>query len=380
VTGIRLEADFERFKRALPRDFPAYVRDAYGIDLEARYLGCPLPHPLGKASGQLSLNLGQLEEDAAAGLAFVVLKTVIAQDATGAQSMAAWAIKESRMRVERRAARDGRPGWTVTWKGRGWDRSFEAYLDLVRAGADLAQAVGMPIVPSVKFHLPPLGEPFREAEYRYTTGGLAEASQRVPLLLEVDFSPTLAGDALSDERAAVLRWVREVPRLVRAVAPGPVRVAVKLMNARFEDAFQIAMLDACDGADALVCFNRLYDSDRGTAYGGWDLSDRNLRVLDTWRRGPARVPVVGTGNVTSGRVLIEYAKRGCESVAAHTVFQLPLAQFPATHGSRAQRVLHSVIFHPTEGLVACMLELEGAGELARRDGLLHFLDVGRRAD
>ncbi len=118
-----LTSDFERFKRELPRDFPAHVRDTYRINLAARYLGRPLPHPIGKGSGQLSLNSGQLQTDADAGLAFAVLKTVVAQDAAGAQSMAAWAIHESKMKVERRGA-----GWTVTWKGRGWDRSFEEYL------------------------------------------------------------------------------------------------------------------------------------------------------------------------------------------------------------------------------------------------------------
>ncbi len=86
-----LTSDFERFKRELPRDFPAHVRDTYRINLAARYLGRPLPHPIGKGSGQLSLNSGQLQTDADAGLAFAVLKTVVAQDAAGAQSMAAWA-------------------------------------------------------------------------------------------------------------------------------------------------------------------------------------------------------------------------------------------------------------------------------------------------
>jgi len=106
-----LTRDFERFKRELPRDFPSLVRDTYRINLAARYLGRPLPHPIGKGSGQLSLNSGQLETDAEAGLAFAVLKTVIAQDAAGDQSMAAWAIHESKMKVERRDGRSpGRGG------------------------------------------------------------------------------------------------------------------------------------------------------------------------------------------------------------------------------------------------------------------------------
>src|SRR5437867_11763410 len=159
-----IERDFERFKRELPSDFSDHVRETYGIDLTARYLGETVPHPIGKGSGQLSLNENQLAEDARAGLAFVVLKTLIAQDEAGSQSMAAWAIHETKMKVERRGG-----GWTVTWKGRGWDRSFEDYLALVRAGRDLTRAGRLLTVPSVKYHLPRLNEPFRFDEYAFTT-------------------------------------------------------------------------------------------------------------------------------------------------------------------------------------------------------------------
>ena len=162
----QLVADFERFKDALPREFPAYVREAYHIDLTGRYLGQSLAHPIGKGSGQLSLNERQLEEDRAAGLAFVVLKTLIAEDDSGVQSMAAWAIHETKMKVERRRVAGVDRGWTVTWKGRGWDRSFDAYLELVRTGRDLTRSGELLVIPSVKYHLPRLGVPFVESEYR----------------------------------------------------------------------------------------------------------------------------------------------------------------------------------------------------------------------
>jgi hypothetical protein len=374
-----LERDFDRFKRELPRDFAAHVRETYRIDLTARYLGELVPHPIGKGSGQLSLNPGQLEDDAAAGLAFAVLKTVIAEDESGAQAMAAWAIHETRMKVERRPTGAGREGWTVTWKGRGWDRSFGDYLALVRAGRDLTRAGRLVVVPSVKYHLPRLGEPFREAEYRHTTARLAEAWVEGPLLVEKDFSPTLAGDALADDRAQILRWLEEVPRQIRAASPIPVRIAVKLMNARFDDAFQVEMMNVSAGADALVCFNRLFDAARGVAYGGWDLSDRNLRVLETHLTPGASPGLTGTGNISSGRMILEYARRGCESVQLHTFFQLPLSEYAATHGTRSQRALHALVFHPQDGLIAGMLELEARRELERQDGELRFLDVRTHA-
>ena len=364
-----LARDFERFQRELPRDFPAHVRDAYRINLSARYLGEPIPHPVGKGSGQLSLNVGQLETDAEAGLAFAVLKTVIAQDATGAQSMAAWAIHETKMKIERRGG-----GWTVTWKGRGWDRSFADYLALVRAGRDLTRAGQLLTVPSVKYHLPRLDEPFRDDEYAFTTRALAQAWGKSPLLLEKDFSPTLAGDQLADEKEQILRWLRDVPQRIRA--HGEVRLAMKLMNARFDDDFQREMMEAASNADGLVVFNRLFDSKQGVAYGGPELSDRNLRVLDgPPAHPPIRPSLSGTGNIHSGRMIVEYARRGCSSVQLHTFFQLPLEAYPATDGSRTQRALHALIFDPRDGLIATVLHLAETGVLERRDGELHFLDL-----
>jgi hypothetical protein len=369
----QLERDFERFGRELPRDFPAHVRERYHIDLSARYLGFPLPHPIGKGSGQLSLHESQLDTDHAAGLAFVVLKTVIAQDERGAQTMKAWATHETKMEVEPRRAGE-REGWTVTWKGRGWDRSFDDYLALVRVARDLTRSGEMVAVPSVKYHLPVLDEPFRDEEYRFTTGALAREWGSAPLPLEKDFSPTLAGDSRSDERAAILRWLAEVPARIRA--GGDVRLGVKLMNARFDDDFQREMVKGTQGADALIVFNRLFDAEKKVAYGGWELSDRNLRVLESPAPGVSPgLAMTGTGNVHSGRMIAEYARRGCESVQLHTAFQLPLSAYPSSEGSRTQRVLHQMIFDPTDGLIAVLWEHEAAGRIGRHGGELRFLDL-----
>jgi len=72
---------------------------------------------------------------------------------------------------------------------------------------------------------------------------------------------------------------------------------------------------------------------------------------------------------------VEYALRGCSSIQLHTFFQLPLEQYPATHGSRTQRALHALMFDPRDGLIAVMLEREANGALERRNRELHFLDL-----
>ena len=89
-------------------------------------------------------------------------------------------------------------------------------------------------------------------------------------------------------------------------------------------------------------------------------------------------PLAGTGNVSSGRLILEYAKLGCESVQLHTFFQLPLAEYPATAGSRTQRALHALALRSRDGLIAGMLDLEAEAGSQRRDGELRFLDCRAR--
>src|ERR1035437_111644 len=111
----RLLTEYDRFSTGLPKPLDEYVLDTYRIALASEYGGLPIKNPFGKASGQLSLNAHQVERDAEAGLGFVVLKTVIAQDETGAQSMKAWAIPATKMTVEEivgtREAMRGERGW-----------------------------------------------------------------------------------------------------------------------------------------------------------------------------------------------------------------------------------------------------------------------------
>lgn len=362
--------DAARLARDWPADWATLVREHHRIDLRTELLGVALPHPIGKASGQLSLSPAQLEADAAAGLAFVVLKTVIGEDAGGTRTMGAWATTEARMVVERRAAADGRPGWTVTWTGRGWGGSLAGYAGLVEAGRRISGRGGPLVIPSVKLHLPGVHEAFAADEYGHTMRVLRSAWGVDDLLLEHDFSPTLAGDDRSSDRQAILRWVAELPDRIRAAAGGSCRVALKLMNAPYDDDFQRAMLAAAASADGVTVFNRLWDADRGVAYGGHDLSDRNLRVLAT----PGGPPRSGTGNILTGRDVVAYARRGCTTVQCHTVFQLPRSEY-ASPAPRSAAALHRLVFDERHGLVTAMLEAEREGVLARHGGELRFRDL-----
>ncbi|MFQ5730386.1 MAG: hypothetical protein ACE5KM_00370 [Planctomycetaceae bacterium] len=399
---LRIERDYERFARdGWPDGIEDYLLHEYELDVATRYAGLPIPNPWGKASGQLSMTARQVAEDVRAGLGFVVLKTVIAQDATGSQSMRDWAIPESRMLAERITGRSGERGWTVSWKGRGWWQSFEEYLQLVRDARQIAAGSRTLVVPSCKFHLPmPDESAWRTGEYDYTVGNLLDAwaagCDDSPMPLEKDFSPTLAGSDRAAVQAKILEWLRRVPEFVHAAAgAGEVRLGLKVFNALFDDEFQLRMLRTIheppaglpQRADYFVYGNRLFDPERefeghkGIAYGGPDLSDRNLRVLSRFCEAGAapRLPLSATGNITTGKTAIEYALRGASSFQLHTFFQLPADVYTMKTGSKVQKALHELCFHPQTGFVVWMRCLADVLGLTMKP--LRFRDVvGRMSD
>lgn len=382
--SAQLQKDFDDFRHGLPRPLETHVLSTYGIDLQSEYGGLPVKNPFGKASGQLSLAAHQVEKDAAAGLGFVILKTVIAQDSQGGQSMWEWAIPETRMTVERIRGRGGEEGWTITWKGRGWYNTLEAYRDFFDQALAIGAASGMLIVPSVKYHLPTPEEDFwKEDEYVFTTNLLLEPWKKhwpaVAMPLEKDFSPTLAGSGRAAQQAKILEWLAKAPALIHAVEPGKVRVGLKMFNALFEDDFQLRMLNAVHAAsgesqaDFLVYANRLFDPNRpyldkvGVAYGGPDLSDRNLSVLEKFLAARFAshaesefLPVSATGDIHSGRVAAGYLLRGSSTFQMHTIFQLPDGEYAMSSGGKPEKALHLLLFHPEEGLIAWLLHLRAA--------------------
>lgn len=394
----KLTADFERFKfEPLPQPLWEYVLERYEIDLRSTYADFPVRLLIGKASGQLSMEPHQVLKDAQAGLGFCVLKTVVAQDADGVQSMKAWAIPVTRMKVERIKGQDGTEGWTVTWVGRGWHKSFEAYLRFFDEALCIGAEHGMLVIPSFTAHLPSSPDAdWRISEYDFTVGELLKVWRKrnpnLPMPIEFDFSPTLAGSEFARRQETILHWIVSVPKLIKSAAQKVlgtdaskvVRVGIKVFNALFDDDFQLRMLMTLikeaakgEGADFIVYANRLFDPNReyegvkGIAYGGPDLSARNLRVLrkltEVWQKGelPIWLPLSGTGNICNGSIAFEYLLFGCSTLQIHTFFQLPLSCYAKRTGSKIERALHQLLFEPEKGLLAWLLWLREENGLSR---------------
>jgi hypothetical protein len=378
-----LVRDYERFRGGLPEDLEDYVSHQYQLDLSSEYGGHFIKNPFGKASGQLSLNLSQVRRDCEEQLGFIVLKSIIAEDASGVQSMSEWAIEETRMVVERIVGKDKSEGWTVSWKGRGWYDTFAKYLEFFDEALSAGDAAGVLIVPSCKYHLPSAAETtWKIGEYEYTTRCLIGVWQRhhsdAPMLIEKDFSPTLAGSDRAAQAEMIIEWLTRVTSLMRkGAAPATIRIGLKVFNAILDDAFQLEMSRAinekCSGdavPDFLVYANRLFDPDRefdgvrGIAYGGPDLSARNLSVLaqlrSLERQGAipvCKLPISATGNIVSGRIAAEYLLRGASSFQIHTFFQLPSGEYSMKSGGKTARALLELYFHPEDGLLAWLLHL-----------------------
>ncbi|NMA85593.1 MAG: hypothetical protein GX962_17225 [Epulopiscium sp.] len=391
----QLKEDYERFaEEGLPKEVEAYILDHYKMDVSSTYAGHFIRNPFGIASGQLSTNIRQIENGIEDGLGFIILKTVISQDPRGDSGMDAWKVNAPKMVVEPITSKRGEEGYTVTWKGRGWHKSFEEYLTLMEQSLELWKTSNTPVIPSCKFHLPTEEEDgFNVAEYQYTLNKLYEVWEKVwgdiPLTLEKDFSPTLAGSSLAKSQQMILWWVTHVPEQIKGLmgARG-INLGIKLMNAMFDDAFQLEVLEtaAKSKADYLVCFNRLFDPDKefegkqGVAYGGYDLSDRNLKIIHQYNKKHGKQqwvkqPLSATGNIESGKMMVEYALAGCENGQIHSYFQWPASEYAMKQGTKVEKSLHELFFNPEKGLLVTMRYLEEKELLAPKNGVLYFKDI-----
>ena len=84
----------------------------------------------------------------------------------------------------------------------------------------------------------------------------------------------------------------------------------------------------------------------------------NLKILDAVKRSHREsLPLSATGKIVTGTHAIEYLKRGCATFQMHTFFQLPDDQYSMTRGSKVERALHELLFHPRYGFIVGILEL-----------------------
>ena len=167
----------------------------------------------------------------------------------------------------------------------------------------------------------------------------------------------------------VIEWIRRVPGLIRSAATGDAAQGrTQALQQPRGRGFQHAML--AEGpwrppARLLVYANRLFDPDRvfegnrGVAYGGPDLSDRNLRMLSALR-GPARGESRRPDAARSSRQPAISARAGSPWNTPAGMHQLsdpyvvPASRVrvrDATWARRSREALHRLYFDPDEGFI-----------------------------
>ncbi len=131
------------------------------------------------------------------------------------------------MEVERiRGKRIDREGWTVSWAGRGWEGSLASDNQFTGEALDVGAEGAMPVIPTCKFHQPSSSEEaFLGSEYEHTARGLEAAWKRVlpdqPMILEQDFSPTLAGDDMAGSKELIVKCRSPAKILAEFQSPPP---------------------------------------------------------------------------------------------------------------------------------------------------------------
>ncbi len=376
---VRIERDYELYATdELPAAWEDFVREEYGLDVAGRFAGMPVRNPFGLAGGPLCRNILQVREASEAGLGFATLIAARARDAAGATMVQDWRGLESEMDLEEC---DG--GCSLTWIECGWYDNLDVYAEFLRTSLEVGGRRRMLVVPSVRVSVNARGQASPD-EVHHTVRLLQEVWHGVhpdqPLPLEVEVVPEVRGLSLAHKKKALLHACGAAVGFIKAASEHPryVCVGLKLGAAAFDAAFQARVVEAAlGGAEKprfLVLFDRLrrFERRRGgrhaVSYGGVELSQRNLATLDRLDRP---VEFSALGDICTGRKMVEYALRGATSGQMHTIFQLPMSSYRRQTGTRIERGLHELVFHPHHGLVSTMLHVK------TRTGITRFLDLAK---
>ncbi|MFH1677004.1 MAG: hypothetical protein ABIC40_08255 [bacterium] len=380
-----LRVDMDKPIALTASELGQYSLEKYGVDTGGKYAGIDLPHPFGKAAGQLSMKVGHVKTDRDNGLAFTVLKSAVGITEDGEIGINDWERSAPKMIVEKRKARDGREGWTVTWKGRGWDKGFAAYVDFYKNALEIDR--DYPVIPSLMVDVTNPDRAYAQAEF--CLGKLHEIHKSSGIgrdfLVEIDISPTMSLLPGAQDDETFRNYVRTSVVAFHKGLPSKGRCVVKIPNSGRGAEFQLNLVrisieESREKLAGLVIGNRLFDSEKvfedqkGIAYGGFDLSDANLELLDSMQPYGNFPPLIGTGNIFSGKMMAEYAVRRCRAGELHTFFQLPADVYRAKSGpdGRIGCVIRELVFHPDDGLIAILFKLEKSGKLPRENGILSF--------
>ena len=281
------------------------------FEIKGSYGPYSLKNPILIAPGQLTRNFNQVLKIKKAGYAGCVLKSVVGEDKDGNCSMVRMRKPPTYIKTVYDEDDKERKFPIIHWNGRADTRTLSEYLDFAKETIKLMDESFL-IVASILCHLPAPDEDFKKKEWIFTTGRLFEIGYRI---FEIDFCPYLKIEDELVEKNNILRWYRQVPSFLKSVSE-KIIVYPKILNLDYGMDFQIKMVESSlEGkADGVVIANRIFKKEFGTAHGGRELRERNLKMIKEIKKRFPEIKISATGGIYSGKHIIEYMEAGAENV------------------------------------------------------------------
>lgn len=346
----RLERYFAQ--RPLTENLDEIVRQELGININAFYGSCPLKNPVIVAPGQLTRFASQVAETRKAGYSGCVLKSVVGEDEKGRCSMSSFRKPAGYVKSVYDPSDVGKMYPIIHWDGKLDTRNLAGYLQFAKEVYGYAGTGSFLLAASILCHLPSPDEDFKKEEWVYTAKKLFDAGYKT---FEIDFCPQLSNESSLIEKKNVLRWYATIPSYVKSVSP-EITVFSKAMNLDFGMDFQIEMSSETikGGADGIVIGNRLFKKEFGCAHGGKELRERNITQIKEIKKIFPDVHVSGTGGVYTGKDIVDYLEAGAENVQILSFLMGKTAIRFTKKGTKFEKVLHRLLFDPSDGLLVSM--------------------------
>ncbi len=335
-------------------EFEEKIKETTGIDLSSRYGNVHLKNPILVAPGQLTRTGKQIFQIKEANFAGCVLKSVVGEDENGNCSMILYRNPPTYLKNVYDDFDVDKKFPIIHWDGKADTRNLTRYLKFARSAFKYEEENKFLIIASLLCHLPFPDEEIKKEEWVFTTKKLYETGARI---FEIDFCPRLRKEDKKMEKENILRWYREIPGIVKSVAPD-ISVFPKILNLDYGTDFQIEMVKAAveGNSDGVVIGNRIYKKEFDSAHGGKELKERNIQQIKEVKKIFPNLSISGTGGVYTGKDILDYIEAGADNIQLLSFLMGKTSINFEIEGTKFEKVFYYLLFDEKTGLLPVMLK------------------------
>jgi len=334
-------------------EFEEKIKEITGIDLSSKYGNLYLKNPILIAPGQLTRVEKQIFQIKEANFAGCVLKSVVGEDENGNCSMISYRNPPTYLKNVYDDFDVDKKFPIIHWDGRADTRCLSEYLKFA-INAFKYQEKKFAVIASLLCHFPLPDEEIKKDEWVYTTQKLYETGGRI---FEIDFCPRLRKEDKKMEKENILRWYREIPGIMKSIAPD-ISVFPKILNLDYGIDFQIEMVKAAveGNSDGVVIGNRIYKKEFGSAHGGKELKERNIQQIKEVKKIFPNLSISGTGGIYTGKDILDYIEAGADNIQLLSFLMGKTSINFEIEGTKFEKVFYYLLFDKKTGLLPAMLK------------------------